>query len=103
MSGGHFDYNQHKINDIAESIQSEIDKQGLEKTDDWHDEEWYKKYPEDRFNPTYSEKTNLIFKQAVKTLKEAYVYAQRIDWFLSGDDGEETFHKRIKEELSKLK
>jgi len=26
---------------------------------------------------------------------------QRIDWFLSGDDNEETFHKRLKQQLDK--
>lgn len=35
--------------------------------------------------------------------KKAYIYAQRIDWLLSGDDGEKSFHKRLKEELQQLK
>ena len=42
-------------------------------------------------------------KIGVEKLKEAYVYAQRIDWLLSGDDGEETFIERLKEDLDKLK
>lgn len=36
-------------------------------------------------------------------MKQAEVYAQRIDWLLSGDDGEESFHERLKEDLDKLK
>ena len=40
---------------------------------------------------------------ALAILKKAYVYAQRIDWLLSDDDGEESFHKRLKEELDNLK
>ena len=36
-------------------------------------------------------------------LKQAEIYAQRIDWLLSGDDGEESFHERLKEELEELK
>ena len=32
MSGGAFDYNQHKIRDIHEHIQQELDKQGQEKS-----------------------------------------------------------------------
>ena len=32
MSGGHFEYQQHRINDIIESIEAQIDKSGREKT-----------------------------------------------------------------------
>jgi hypothetical protein len=38
----------------------------------------------------------------MKVLRVAAVYAQRIDWLLSGDDGEESFLKRLKEELGQL-
>lgn len=42
-------------------------------------------------------------RDGVEALKTAYVYAQRIDWFLSGDDGEESFVSRLNDELEKLK
>lgn len=80
MSGGHFEYQQHKINDIIESIEAQIDKSG--------------KYSDEVINE---------FKIGVKKLKEAYIYAQRIDWLLSGDDGEETFLTRLKKELNENK
>jgi hypothetical protein len=35
-------------------------------------------------------------------LRKAAVYAQRVDWLLSGDDGEETFLERLKKDLDKL-
>lgn len=38
-------------------------------------------------------------KQAYLQLRKAYVYAQRVDWMLSGDDGEDTMQTRLKEEL----
>ena len=41
-------------------------------------------------------------KEAVKALKIAQVYAQRVDWLFSGDDGEESFLSRLEEELKKL-
>jgi len=44
-----------------------------------------------------------ILKEGVKKLKEAAVYAQRIDWYLSGDDGEESLVKRLKEDLAQVK
>lgn len=107
MSGGHFSYLQHHIGDIAESIQSELDKMGKEipREDRWRDDQddWYRKYPEDKFYPKYSKRTIKEFQKAIKHLKIAAIYAQRIDWFLSGDDGEETFHKSLNEELNKLK
>ena len=44
-----------------------------------------------------------IFKEGVKKLKEAAIYAQRIDWYLSGDDGEECLIRRLKEGLEQVK
>lgn len=42
------------------------------------------------------------FKKGLKILKMAAIYTQRIDWLLSGDDGEDSFKKRLKEELAEL-
>ena len=81
MSGGHFDYSQYRIGAIADEIQSVIDENNIAE---------------------YSAKTIAEFKDAVIFLRRAEIYAQRIDWLLSGDDGEETFHERLKEDLSKL-
>ena len=109
MSGGHFEYQQHRINVIIESIQEEIDKNGREKTKEelreWggYDPEYYEKYPDEKYYHEYSADVINEFKIGVEKLKEAYIYAQRIDWLLSGDDGEESFLKRLKEELNKLK
>ena len=80
MSGGYFDYNQHRINYIIESIEEQIDRNGYE----------------------YSAEVINEFKIGLEKLKEAYIYAQRIDWLLSGDDGPETFLKRLEEDLDKL-
>lgn len=51
----------------------------------------------------FSSATIQEFKRAVRLLRKAAVYAQRIDWLLSGDDGEDSFHKCLKEELDALK
>ena len=51
----------------------------------------------------YSKETIKEFKKGLAILRKAYVYAQRIDWLLSGDDRAESFHERIKEELDNLK
>ena len=36
-------------------------------------------------------------------LKIAQVYVQRIDWLVSDDDGEDSFHSRLNKELSEIK
>jgi hypothetical protein len=102
MSGGAFDYNQYKIREIWEDIQQELDKQGKEKSKE--DLKYYdlEKYPEDRFEHVYREDVQQIFKEGVEILKKAEIYAQRIDWYLSGDDGEDSLISRLKYDLSKL-
>jgi hypothetical protein len=107
MSGGAFDYNQYKIGYIADQIEETVIKNGDEKTpeeikNDWHNDEWYEKYPEDKFHYKYPDEVIEKMKEAVKALKIAQVYAQRVDWLFSGDDGEESFLSRLEEELKKL-
>jgi len=99
MSGGHFSYFQRSILDIADDIETELENQGKEcHVDRWEEEH----YPEGKFYETYTPEIQQHFKDAIHTLKKAYIYAQRIDWYLSGDDGEESFLQRLKQELSEL-
>ena len=80
MSGGHFQHQQYIIGDIADSIKSEI----IKNRDAEH---------------KFSQKTINEFRKGIKILKQAEIYADRIDWLLSGDDSENSFHNRLKEEL----
>ena len=108
MSGGHFDYDQYKIGYMADSIESLIERSGRKKTkeelkdENWRDPEWYEKYPEDLYHYKYPDEVIVEFKNAVRILRMAEVYAHRVDWLVSGDDGEETFLRRLKEDLNKL-
>jgi len=108
MSGGAFDYNQYKIGYIADEIDEIIVKNGIEKTpeelkdESWRDPEWYEKYPEDKFHYKYSDEVIEKMKEAVKALHIAQEYAQRVDWLLSGDDGEESFLSRLEENLKQI-
>lgn len=108
MSGGAFDYQQYNIGRIADQIEEVIIKNGLEKTPEelkqegWRDPEWYEKYPEDKFHYKYSDEVIEKMKEAVKALHIAQEYAQRIDWLLSGDDGEESFLSRLEENLKQI-
>lgn len=108
MSGGHFNYNQYHLTDIVDEIERQIEINGKAKTkeelkdESWRDPSWYEKYPEDLYHYKYSDEVIEQFKIAVHKIKEAQVYAQRIDWLLCGDDGEESFLKRLREELLKV-
>jgi len=107
MSGGAFDYNQYKIGYIADEIDEIIVKNGVEKTpeelkNNWIDPEWYVKYPEDKFHYKYSDEVIEKMKEAVKALHIAQEYAQRVDWLLSGDDGEESFLSRLEKNLKQI-
>jgi len=108
MSGGAFDYNQYKIGYIADQIEEVIIKNGVEKTpeelkdESWRDDSWYEKYPEDKFHYKYPDEVIEKMKEAVKALHIAQEYAQRVDWLLSGDDGEESFLSRLEENLKKI-
>ena len=109
MSGGRFEYNQHKIGDIADTIEGVIKKNGRKKTKEelkdegWRDPTWYEKDPEDLYHYKYPTEVIKEFKTAVGLLRLAQIYAHRIDWLLSGDDGEETFLQRLEEDLKNFK
>ena len=103
MSGGAFDYSQYKIRDIHEEIQSRLDRMGKELPKEqlrYFDKDYLDKYPEERFYADESEEVKKIFKEGIEILKRAEIYAQRIDWFLSGDDGEDSLIRRLKDDLN---
>jgi len=95
MSGGHFDYHQYRIREIADSVEDIIRKNGKKKEyeikNSWEDEYYYE-YPPEVINQ---------MKEGLDILRKAEIYTQRIDWLVSGDDGPETFLERLKEDLSK--
>lgn len=77
MSGGRFNYSQYQIKTMSEDIESYLETNEQE----------------------LSEETLREFHTALALLNKAFVYAQRIDWLLSGDDSEESFHRRLKKDL----
>lgn len=92
MSGGHFGYQQYRLRDIAQSI-TEL----IESNDD---------QTKDRYGDTvghgYSPATIAEFEAAVRYLRIAEIYAQRVDWLVSCDDGEDSFHRRLADDLRGL-
>tara|TARA_R110000868_G_C10331343_1_gene714242 strand:+ start:148 stop:465 length:318 start_codon:yes stop_codon:yes gene_type:complete len=104
MSGGHFDYGQYKIQEIADSVEGVISRNGKKKTElnNWERDNC-KENSEYAFHKKYSDEVIKEFKKGLKALRKAYIYAQRIDWLVSGDDGEESFIERLNKELEELK
>jgi hypothetical protein len=77
MSGGYLTYNDRHIGYMLTDIKEEID----------------------RNDHRFDEKTMNKFREAVKILEKASIMVNRIDYLLSGDDSEETFHERWEKEF----
>jgi hypothetical protein len=92
MSGGHFEYNQYKIGYIADEIETLIENNDSDEKNGYGD----------TVGHHFRLETIEEFKKALKALRVAQVYAHRIDWLVSGDDGEDSFHRRLKNDLGAL-
>lgn len=80
MSGGSLEYFYYKFEEPLERISKEIK---------WGKNKW-------------TAETLLEFQNAVNYLKLAQIYSHRVEWLFSGDDGEDSFIKRLKEEISEF-
>jgi hypothetical protein len=89
MSGGHFNYDQYKIEYIADEVEQLIINNDSEELDE------YGSFLGSHFTPETIDE----FKKGLLLLRQARIYVQRIDWLVSGDDGEDSFHRRLKHDL----
>ena len=109
MSGGTFDYQQYRIREIANRVEYEIAVSGTPKTErelkeeSWRNDDWYKNYPEDLNHYALPDEIMAEFKKGYEILRKAEIYAQRMDWYLAGDDGEDSFLERLREDLEILR
>jgi hypothetical protein len=86
MSGGHFDYAQYRFGEIAEDVARLIRDNGKHEPDGWA-------------TPEYSAATLARFREAAALCRRCEILVHRIDWLVSGDDGEDDFHRRLDKEL----
>lgn len=93
MSGGHFDYNQYKIHQFADEVEQLIRINDLCEKNEHGETKGY----------NFSPDTITEFKAGLDILRMGAVYAQRIDWLVCGDDGENSFHSRLREDMQELK
>jgi len=96
MSGGHFDYKQHHIDDIICEMENVV-KNNNKENDSL---DYFGEYDVDyKLSPEVIAEIN----KGIVFLKLANIYTHRIDYLLSDDDSEESFFKRIEEDLNKYK
>lgn len=60
---------------------------------------YYDSYPDDADVLELSDETIETMKEAYKQIRIAEIYATRIDWVMSGDDGEGDLQERLNEDL----
>ena len=82
MSGGYFDYTQFRIMNSRVVLC---------------------KYLENLEAGAYRPETLAKLRECEQTLRLAGNMLHRVDWFLSADEGEETFHERWAEDVELLK
>ena len=59
----------------------------------------YDHYPNDADVLELTDRTVGTLKEAYKQIRTAEIYATCVDRMMSGDDGEDTFHERLKDDL----
>ena len=88
MSGGYFEHQQYRLGEMADEIEDVIYKNNGDNKDEYYH--------------NFSEETLSKLKTSVWLLRRTQTYIHRIDWLLSGDDGEESFLSRLEENLKKI-
>lgn len=105
MSGGRFNYKQWHIDNIADQIEQEVIMSGKpipqSRWNYFEREEYYNTHKQP-MNYAFPEEVLRRMEEAVYALRRAAIYAQRTDYLISSDDGEESFMERLKNELAEL-
>lgn len=63
---------------------------------------YYDRYPYNADVLELSDETINAMKEAYRQIRIAEIYAERVDWMMSGDDSEECLRERIKEDLAEF-
>ena len=106
MSGGSMDYVAWKIKEAARHIQQELANAELrQKSGRFFDEAKY--YQENHPDVDYLKSPEALTDAVVKRLRDALIcvrkaaiYAERVEWLTSGDDGYGSFCMRLDKELA---
>lgn len=105
MSGGFFDYKQWHIDNIADQIEQEVIMSGKpipRSKWSYYERQEYEETHKQPMNYAFPEEVLRRMEEAIYALRRAAIYAQRTDYLISCDDGEESFMERLKKELAEL-
>lgn len=89
MSGGHFQYQQQRLEEIAEEIDEAIESNDDQTIDKWGDKKGFG-FPDEIIDK---------FREAAHTLRRAAEMADRVDYLMSSDDSEKSFLERWEKEV----
>ena len=96
MSGGRYSINPYMLDEIIEDIDFAIKDSDEHKGKEQPLSDW-------DFHYDISDEAKKELIKGREIIKLAKIYINRIDYFLSGDDGNESFIKRIEEDKQKEK
>jgi hypothetical protein len=91
MSGGHFDYHQHQAGQFAGDLLVEIET--IERSNAGED-------IGDNWIPEVSDETLSLLKKLQKDFARVAKQMNHVDYFFSGDIGEEQLHERVSKEYT---
>ena len=91
MSGGHFEYQDNRIDDMIDIIKHDIKYNDVE----WNYNCETGESVED-YGFQHSKETIAILKKLLKDMKKVMNVLHAYDWYVSGDTCEETFLKEAK-------
>ena len=109
MSGGSMDYVAYKIQEAANHIQRELANTELRRKSGrfFNVAKYYQeKHPDVGYLKSPESLTDAVVKRLIDALvcvRQAAIYAERVEWLTSGDDGYEAFCLRLDEELADCK
>jgi hypothetical protein len=89
MSGGHFHYNKYDWREMMEEIETIIQR-GTP----------YEPEPGEEPPDPLPQGVISTFKSGLAVMSMAYVFAERIDYLLAGDDGYQAFLERLFDDLN---
>lgn len=104
MSGGHYDYKYHRVEELADDIERDFLNGGKYQDTDWDSNEvnpfgerGKKEY--DRIGDATPEQREIILAEITKLiedLKQCSFRAKELEWYMSGDTGADSYLERLK-------
>lgn len=104
MSGGHYDYLYHRLDELADYIEGDFINDGKYTDEDWSAEmDFYGRRPDreyDRLEDATPEERAIILeeiKSLIKDLRRCSIRAKELEWYMSGDTGATSYLNRLKD------